>query len=51
MEKQVTSTELEGVNYPVYIKDYPNDHILQLPENANELNISLPLETYFNGSV
>ena len=48
---ETTSTEIEGVNFPVNIKDHPDDHLVQLPENATNHEMPIMVEAFFNGSI
>jgi hypothetical protein len=48
-EKAVT--EIQGVNYPVVIKNFPNSTILTLPSSAISVEIKLPVEKYFSGPI
>lgn len=44
-------TEFEGVNYPVGIKDTPNNTIIVLPSETKKYQVEIPMEKYFTGPV
>lgn len=50
-QTQVSVTQIEGVNYPVTIKNNDNKTVVHLPSSANSKQIPLPIEKYFSGPV
>ena len=42
---------VEGVNFPVSIKDFPSDQVITLPANASNIEIPLEVGTFFTGNI
>jgi hypothetical protein len=50
-QTETSTTEMEGVNYPVGIKNFPNSTIITLPSSAASKEIKLPIDRYFSGPI
>lgn len=50
-QTETATTEVEGVNYPVSIKNFPNSTIITLPYSAVSKEIKLPVDKYFSGPI
>lgn len=42
---------VEGVNFPVAIKDIPSESVMKLPYNASYVEMKLDMESFFKGPV
>lgn len=50
-QTEKSTTEIEGVNYPITIKNVANNTVINLPATANNIEIKIPIESYFSGPV
>lgn len=50
-KNETSKAFIEGVNFPVAIKDRPNEKVINLPANASNLEVQLDIDSFFSGPV